>query len=67
MEIFGDMELKDILEAIKQGGTGRFGKTYKLNAQDFCIWIREYRKENKKIGKTNQIDRRPEFNPFKYE
>lgn len=36
-----------IIEAIKKGSLGAYGKTYKLTTQEICIWIREYLKTKK--------------------
>lgn len=45
-EGFPDLDEKYIIQALKHGSLGEYGKTYKLCAQDVCIWIREYMKEN---------------------
>jgi len=39
-----DSELK---QALRNGGLGMYGKTYKLTAQDVCIWIRKYLEEKR--------------------
>lgn len=36
----------DIKKALRNGGMGLYGKTYKLTTQEICIWIRQYIKEN---------------------
>lgn len=38
----------EIQKAIRNGGLGKYGKTYKLTTQEVCIWIREYLKERNK-------------------
>ena len=49
---FPELSDEDLKKAIKNGGLGKYGKTYKLSTQEVCIWIREYIKENEiKIGK----------------
>ena len=44
---FGLVTLKIITEALRQGSLGAYGKSYKLNTQEICIWIREYRNSKK--------------------
>ena len=51
---FPDLSDDDFKKAIRNGGLGKYGKTYKLSTQEICIWIREYKTENH-LGKTNQI------------
>ena len=51
---FPELSDEDFKKAIRNGGLGKYGKTYKLSTQEICIWIREYKNENH-IGKTNQI------------
>jgi hypothetical protein len=36
--------LKEINEAIRLGSLGKYGRTYKLNTQEVCMWIHEYLK-----------------------
>ena len=51
---FPELSDEDLKKAIKNGGLGKYGKTYKLSTQEVCIWIREYIKENEiKIGKIS--------------
>lgn len=35
-----------ILQALRNGGLGKYGRTYKLNTQELCIWIREFLKSD---------------------
>lgn len=51
---FPELSDEDFKKSIRNGGLGKYGKTYKLSTQEICIWIREYKNENH-IGKTNQI------------
>lgn len=51
---FPELKDEDFKKAIRSGGLGKYGKTYKLSTQEVCIWIREYKNENH-LGKTNQI------------
>lgn len=34
-------------KALRNGGLGKYGRSYKLSTQEVCFWIREYVKENK--------------------
>jgi len=34
----------DISLAFRNGALGKYGKTYRLCTQDFCLWIREFYK-----------------------
>ena len=43
---FGFIKLSDIKEAIRKGSLGNYGRTFRLNTQEVCYWIREHRKEN---------------------
>ena len=40
----------EVVKAIRNGGLGKYGKTYKLSTQEVCIWIREYLKEKNKVN-----------------
>jgi hypothetical protein len=44
----------DIKKALRNGGMGLYGKTYKLTTQEICIWIRTFLNENspQNIGKN---------------
>ena len=46
---FSHVNTNDILQAIRNGGLGMYGKTYKLTTQEICIWIRTYLKENSPV------------------
>lgn len=48
IDIFGRMPLENIKLAIKNGSTGKYGRTYKLTTQEVCYWIREFIKEDVK-------------------
>ena len=41
---FGELNVNLIVTALRNGSLGKYGKTYKLNIQEICIWIREYLK-----------------------
>lgn len=47
-ETFPRMPLENIKLAIKNGSTGKYGRTYKLTTQEICYWIREFIKEDVK-------------------
>lgn len=48
---FDFLRLKDLIFALRKGALGKYGRSYKLNTQEVCYWIREYQKENKnKLG-----------------
>jgi hypothetical protein len=44
---FPRLKDEDLKKAIRAGGLGKYGKTYRLSTQEVCIWIREYQKELK--------------------
>jgi hypothetical protein len=46
---FSHVNTNDILQAIRNGGLGMYGKTYKLTTQEICIWIRTYLKDNSPV------------------
>ena len=50
---YKDVDQKIIFEALKNGGRGKYGRTYSLCSQEICIWIDSYLKEN--ITKEEQI------------
>ena len=55
-EIFDEYKNVDqqmIFKALKNGGRGKYGRTYNLSSQEICIWIDSYLKEN--ITKDEQI------------
>lgn len=48
---FWYMKTKDVIEAIRSGSLGKYGKTFKLNTQEVCLWIRAYQESKKtKLG-----------------
>jgi len=44
---FKNLKDSDFRIALRNGGLGKYGKTYKLTTQEVCVWIREYLRENK--------------------
>lgn len=48
---FWYMKVKDVIEAIRCGSLGKYGRTYKLNTQEVCLWIRSYQESKRnKLG-----------------
>lgn len=47
-EEFKFLKDEEIREAMRKGGLGVYGRTYKLSTQEICIWIREYLKDKNK-------------------
>jgi len=47
---FNNKKIIDVIEAIRQGGLGRYGITYKLTTQIVCYWINQYLKEKYKTN-----------------
>lgn len=39
---FPKIKLEVVIEALRKGGLGHYGKTYKLSTQELCIWIRQH-------------------------
>ena len=50
---YKDVDKEIIFKALKNGGRGKYGRTYNLCSQEICIWIDSYLKEN--ITKEEQI------------
>jgi hypothetical protein len=42
---FPKLDEAQIKKAIRNGGLGVYGKTFKLTTQEVCIWIRNYHNE----------------------
>ena len=45
---YNHLPIETIIEALKKGGRGKYGRTYLLSVQEVCIWIDSYLKENEK-------------------
>lgn len=39
---FPNVNIEQILTALRNGSLGKYGKTYKFTTQEICIWIRKY-------------------------
>ncbi len=51
LDEFSFLSLNKIREAIRLGSLAQYGRTYKLNTQEVCFWIRKYIESNKnKLG-----------------
>lgn len=53
-DVFSEFKTLDsdiIIAAIRNGSLGKYGKTYKLNVQEICIWIREHLKTDEVYSK----------------
>ena len=44
LEKFPNTPLIHIENALKKGSTGDYGKSYRINAQEMCMWVNEYLK-----------------------
>jgi hypothetical protein len=38
---FPYLKLQDVINSIRKGSLGNFGRTYKLSTQEICVWIRK--------------------------
>lgn len=43
-----DLLIDDFVKALRNGGMGHYGRTYKFTTQEVSIWIRTYLEEKKK-------------------
>ena len=50
---YGYLSTDTIIQALKNGGRGKYGRTYSLSVQEVCIWIDSYLKENPDAAMTN--------------
>lgn len=46
---FKHLKTNDFTTALRNGGLGKYGRTYKLNTQELCFWIREYNKKKNSL------------------
>jgi hypothetical protein len=47
IEAYPKLQLHEFLTALKLGGIGKYGKTYKLTVQEVCIWVQTYLNESR--------------------
>jgi hypothetical protein len=38
---FPYLKLQDIINSLRKGSLGNYGRTYKLSTQEICVWIRK--------------------------
>ena len=43
---YGHLSITTLIQALKNGGRGKYGRTYLLSVQEIFIWIDSYIKEN---------------------
>ena len=50
---FSNINSDEIITALRLGGLGMYGRTFKLSTQEVCFWIRQYLKEKqtKNVGR----------------
>lgn len=41
---FPNVDINKIITALRNGGLGKYGRTFRLSTQEVCFWIREYLK-----------------------
>lgn len=46
-EMFPTINSEDLIQALKNGASGMYGKTFKMCDQEICMWITKYLKELK--------------------
>lgn len=46
---FPNISENGIKSALRNGGLGKYGRTYKLTTQEVCIWIRKYLEDTNKV------------------
>jgi hypothetical protein len=42
LEEFPRVKEVDLISAIRNGGLGMYGRTFRLSTQEVCYWIRQY-------------------------
>jgi len=48
VEEFLHLKLSDVIEALRLGSLGKYGKSFKLTTQEVCFWIRQYMADKNK-------------------
>jgi len=38
---FPYLKLRDVINSLRKGSLGNYGRTYKLSTQEICVWIRK--------------------------
>ena len=54
---FKNVDIDIIKSAMRKGGLGEFGRTYRFSTQEICIWIRE----ELNVRKNNDVQSRVFF------
>ena len=57
LQNFKEVKLSFLLEAINEGGLGKYGRTYRFSVQEICLWIYSKLKinNNEVINLSDQI------------
>lgn len=42
-----EISISSVINAIKKGSTGLYGRTYKMSFQEICVWVRCYKNDCK--------------------
>jgi hypothetical protein len=42
LDEFNRLDTLTIRQTLRNGGLGKYGRTYKLSTQEVCYWIREH-------------------------
>ncbi len=58
LQNFKDVNLSFLLEAINDGGLGRYGRSYRFSVQEICLWIYSKLKvnQNTTINLSDKIE-----------
>mgnify|MGYP003648393193 CR=1 FL=1 len=48
---FEYLSIENIIEALRNGGLGKYGRTFKLSTQEVCYWIRQHNKKPIKLDR----------------
>lgn len=56
IEEFPNLNEETIKQALRNGGLGKYGQTYKLTTQAVCIWIRKYIEDNQPMKAFHNAD-----------
>ena len=62
-DVYSEFKILDsdlIITALRNGSLGKYGKTYKLNVQEICIWIREHLKSDE-VHSTLTLSQKKQF------
>lgn len=48
---FPKLSSDEMIEALRNGGLGKYGRTFRLSTQEVCYWIRMYLKPEQKVDR----------------